>query len=945
MPTPKLTANTLIRQVDLPTWEWTRQLPVVSTALTACAVSHSCNYHEMHGRYTYWSTASLVFYRYDSWTDGWQQLTPPVATSTCADMEFMGDQGSEGRVISATGTTLELAAFAPRCFEAYGVRITGGTGKGQRRSITTQAEPVVADTGVATATATGTIMSLTDSTKAWTINQWTGYSIRVSFGSGVGQVRRILYNDATTLVWQNSDTTQYNNFSYCGLINTAHSATAGSQTIYSIESSVCTVDSAWATTPDATSRYKVMTGAILWMSGIANTAMVYNIGEDCWYFRANATFNLSANATETRIESTPETDTVQAESFATAGTTTTLTDSLANWVTNEWVGRWVFISSGTGEGQLRKISANTQTQLTWVTVGTAPTTTSRYMIEGYDAGIATAGAALTLTDTAQAWTVNQWANMAVYIVSGTGKGQWAIIASNTATVLTLVKAWTAPSWYTAAGVAPDATSVYMIGPDNSIAYILNAGNTAIGRYSMHTGINFFGNKHDDGVACQAACRYADFPPIAISTATGTTTITVTTNQPHGFKTGWTVTMSGDTGAGAGANNVAAVITVTGATTFTYTGSATAWTIVSGQSTTTLKDTTKNWTVNEHAGKICRFATSSFSTAAALPQLAMEIASNTANTLTLKTATTTPLTGQSVYVICTRNALGSIGHGIATGAGQSTTTLADTDKILTYTGSVTGNVMTITAAGTPALQVGLAVTGTGITAGSIITSFGTGAGGTGTYNLSASSTATGSITITSGWVVNALAGRRVKIVGGAGETTEPTVLSNTASIITFTAVTTLPVAASTSYVILGNSVRGAGASLDFAATPSRAEMRGRYLFSIRGGGVQGFDRFDIVGNGVLQMANGSAQGPLYNTGTMTAYDNKDRIYFTINTTQLMQYLDVVTGNIHGFAQYPYVAGTAIVGNRMMILETADRLKFLYLNRHSNFEMFRTLLFVP
>lgn len=65
-----------------------------------------------------------------------------------------------------------------------------------------------------------------------------------------------------------------------------------------------------------------------------------------------------------------------------------------------------------------------------------------------------------------------------------------------------------------------------------------------------------------------------------------------------------------------------------------------------------------------------------------------------------------------------------------------------------TGSVTGTVLTVTAlqSGDP-LTVGQYVTGTGITAGSYITSFATGSGTTGTYNLSASSSATGSITVT------------------------------------------------------------------------------------------------------------------------------------------------------------------------------------------------------
>ena len=75
-----------------------------------------------------------------------------------------------------------------------------------------------------------------------------------------------------------------------------------------------------------------------------------------------------------------------------------------------------------------------------------------------------------------------------------------------------------------------------------------------------------------------------------------------------------------------------------------------------------------------------------------------------------------------------------------------TGLNQTEAVVT--GSVSGTTMTVTAvlSGEP-LVLGQYVGGTGVTAGSYITAFGTGSGGVGTYTLSASSSATGSITIT------------------------------------------------------------------------------------------------------------------------------------------------------------------------------------------------------
>ena len=65
----------------------------------------------------------------------------------------------------------------------------------------------------------------------------------------------------------------------------------------------------------------------------------------------------------------------------------------------------------------------------------------------------------------------------------------------------------------------------------------------------------------------------------------------------------------------------------------------------------------------------------------------------------------------------------------------------------FAGSVTLTVLTITSQlSGDALVLGQYIGGTGVTAGSYITSFATGTGGAGTYNLSASSSATGTINV-------------------------------------------------------------------------------------------------------------------------------------------------------------------------------------------------------
>lgn len=93
-------------------------------------------------------------------------------------------------------------------------------------------------------------------------------------------------------------------------------------------------------------------------------------------------------------------------------------------------------------------------------------------------GTATSGGASTLTNSAKAWTTNQFANSQVRIVSGTGAGQLRTIASNTGTALTTSTAWT---------TAPDATSVYSIEGNDDFIYYMGSNAVTLFRYSISAG--------------------------------------------------------------------------------------------------------------------------------------------------------------------------------------------------------------------------------------------------------------------------------------------------------------------------------------------------------------------------------------------------------------------------------------------------------------------------
>jgi hypothetical protein len=189
--------NLLKKIVDTPVYEWMRPCPI-STSSTNGLVGLNGQTGE---RYLYMIGASQA-YRYDTWSDSWQEITiPQTATSTNLKAQLTKYMGHRGSVLAATNNTLQIGGCGYQTKAAIGtkIRIIAGPGAGQERTITAVADPVIHDQGVSTS---GSVSAITDTLKKWRFNQWDGYTVRLLHAStpiSTAQVRRILYNDQTVL--------------------------------------------------------------------------------------------------------------------------------------------------------------------------------------------------------------------------------------------------------------------------------------------------------------------------------------------------------------------------------------------------------------------------------------------------------------------------------------------------------------------------------------------------------------------------------------------------------------------------------------------------------------------------------------------------------------------------------------------------------------------------
>ncbi len=945
-------SNNLKRQVDLPVWEWCRFAPTGNTGVSGFTTTEDGD-----TRYIYYIVASF-FYRYDTYADTWMQLaTPNIAPTTTLSMRMTMNRGYHGRVISATASTVTIPGLRGKVFNGKKLKILQGAGQGQEKTLSFVSENIH-DSGIITSVSAGANY-IADSTKKWKINQWAGYMLGITYGTNNTQYKKILYNDATILYISDANLQPHdpwNNQAYqANAPYVVPSVSAGSQSHYTIFSSTYSVGTDWDTTPNNTSFFTTLTGGIYLVSS-ASTApffslQYYDIAHDQWQTKTVPQgLILAAAGTDLVMERTGKFGTAFISGTATSVDSRNLTDSSQALTPNRYKNYRILITSGTGIGQNRRILNHTATTFyiprPW---DITPDATSTYEIwADFDRIYITGNASSSMYAYSpendywmqgQAFDDGIVNNMAVKlsnwmpfgISSGTriASGVRAVNTTPTAGGTNYVVGDVLTCSVGGTGATVIVTSITTGGAVTGIE-LVNAGVTT--GFTTGTGKATTGGT---GTGC------------TIEITSVGVTVKVTTATSHFLRTGDTVTVSGCSDATY--NTSMTILCVNGLTTFDIvTTAAASMAATSSQSTTVVVDSTKSWTINEHVGKII-----DINVAGTGPTSQKRwITANTATTITVATIVA-GVNGTSKYVIYDSKSFAADTQykqpeksrdGFATGG--STTTLIDSTKnwninqwagykmrIESGTGFGSG-VITITS------NTATTLTYTTQTFTPDATSF---------YEIADTwglVTAGNTTSLAEGssfknWTTNQWAGKKVKITAGTNLGQEATVSSNTSGTLT-TGTISAPDTTST-YCILGIPSRGAGTQLIWLWGTTDSTSKGKFMLCPRGGASNTADIYDITTGTWNYGYFFSPQQETFTTGSMYAYDGVDTVYMQKDATARVYSYNVTTNELASLGTAPYGHGTAVIGNRMEIVETSEGIKYLYMMRHSGTELWRTLIF--
>lgn len=942
------------RFVDLPFFELLNQTPVVSGATAGTASVEDGN-----DRFIYYLTGS-TFYRYDVIGDTWQQLaSPPTAPATGLSLKLTKRRGYHGRIISATSSTVRLPGIKGNLLDQKEISILYGTGQGQTRTLTYVGE-VVHDAGVITGIGGGNV-SIQDSLKKWRVNQWVGYTVALTFGTGVTTYKKIIYNSTTELFVADVNLMPHdpwNNQAY--VTSTPYVipvTTAGSQAHYQIMSCDYTLNQNWTVTPDNTSFFTTFTGGIYLLSGAAATPFYtlqyYDILNDMWQTKTVPQGLLAATPTDFTIERTGKLGSFfLANTGTVSATSRTLADTGLNLGNDRYANHRIVITGGTGVGQTRRITAHSNNTFTiaknW---DTTPNSTSTYEIwPDFDRlYFAPGGTAAMLAYSAEN---DFWM-----------QGQ-AFDDGITTNISVTQNGWSSLGVSTGARIAAGVTAINPVptagGTGYSIGDVLthSTGGTGAQVRVRNIGIN--------GVVTELEL-------VHVGTATGFTTGTgktvtggtgsgltfeitsvgsaalITTVSNHWFKTGDSVTFAGCTEAAWNAAHT--IIGVPGVNTFCVATSATAnMSAAVSQSATTIYDPTKNWVPNEHAGRLVHLMVAGTAPTSQIrwilgnSQQQLNVASITAG-----------VAGTSKYCIYDskifgiddlRKEDGMKSYGWANSG--TTTSLVDNTK--SWIPNQWNNYFLRIEAGTGFGNGRIQIANNSANTLNFVSAQSFTPDTTTKYEIADSwgnVTTSGTTTITDGtkstWPANIWAGKRVKVTAGTGTSTEGTLTASAANTMTVTITTDT----TSAYAIVSVPARGTGTQLIWNWGVNISATRGRYMYCPRGGGSNTMDIYDIASGrwyfGIFILP----QNEGFTTGSSYAYDGNNTIYMSRSVAnapiRIFEY-DMANNTINGSKTTTWLQGTVTIGNFMEIVETADgSLRYLYVIQNTGSLLSRVLIF--
>ncbi len=953
--------NNLKKQIDLPVWEWCRFAPSATNAVSSLTTGNT-----LSNRYLYYQSANLL-YRYDTHTDTWHQLSStPANTPTIMNNNVLTNSvGHYGQAISGGSNTIQLAGLSGQVLVGYKIRILSGTGAGQERTITAVSAPTFHERGMVTTASTTQIIDTSSGIglKLWKTNQWKNYQVRIDWGPGRTQLRPILYNTQNTLTFSDVNYLTIDPWSNCPLVT----ATVANQSFFVIESHQVTVNADWTTPPDSTSNFVIMSGGIWNISQGTAVApffslMYYDLLSDVWYQKSTQsglkTVAFAAGSDLCLERMTESEGTIFTETAAGGGarfiTPTAVLTSM------QYANFEIRIVGGTGLGQSRTILSNTTNRINvtrnW---DINPDATSVYeiwrdigkifMIGGGDAAM------FQYSQETDQWTTGkQLDHGQCNQLAATKNGQNPLAITSIARNVTGITGLN--STPTAGGSGYNINDLLTLsGGSNGVARVISVSSTgsvtgvsieSVGSgYTVASGVTTT-VVPAGGTGCTLQVTAVDFVELA------------TTSIPHNFKIGDSVTISGANGTGASKfNGTYTIIGMPALSTnlsFSYCsvgdpGAASA-TIAALPSSTQLVDCTKNWTVNEHVGKLVQMSTN----AVLATGQVRRIVSNTATTLVWTLASPGAVNGTTRYVIEDIKPFGTerMSKGEITGTegfatGGSTTTIVDSTKnwetnywsrtanrkVRIVEGTGVGAELAITSnTATTLTFAAQAFTVDTTTRYVIMDTFGTATSGTTTTLIDTSQN----------WETNYWVGQRVKLLSGTAQGSEYAIISNTANTLVFGA--SVAPDTSTAYAILEATPKTNGIHLDMIKGSTDLTINNNYMYAWTGTATSELSRYNIHTEHWETMSY-FPQTETMTTGAMYCYDGEDRIYYLqgATTTAKLMYYDLVKNIVVPASQPPYGMGANISGNRMEIVETEDGLKYLYLMRHSGTEMWRILLY--